>query len=252
MLSRVRRAKKDETTNPFLDRAIESKLRIDDFEATLYKFGTGPKKVLFLHGWKSHSARWEAVVELLDLEEFTCYALDAPAHGRSAGNAIHLEIYRKFVVEVIEDVGGLHCIVAHSLGGLVTAYAFMCDPKIPVDRFIITGAPAGMQSIYDFFQRIIGVNEAVMTNMDSYISKSVMHISAPQITMENLFRVVKRPTLVIHDEDDRICPITPIREGVANNPEIETLFTSGLGHDLQSVEVYRKIGEFLEALSDSK
>ena len=162
LLCKVKRTHKEESANFFLDAATVTKLREDSFEGTVYKLGTGSKNILFLHGWKSHSARWAPVVELLDLEEYTCYALDAPAHGRSAGDSMHLEIYRKFVVQTITQAGGMHAIVAHSLGGLITAYAFLTDPQLPVNRFIITGAPAGMQSIYDFFQYIVKLNDVVM------------------------------------------------------------------------------------------
>jgi hypothetical protein len=63
---------------------------------------------------RSHSAR-APVVDLLDLEEYTCCMhLDAPAHGRSAGRFHTAKIYRKFVVETIAQAGGMHAIVAHS------------------------------------------------------------------------------------------------------------------------------------------
>jgi hypothetical protein len=92
--------------------------------------------------------------------------------GTNAGDSIHLEIYRKFVVQTIAQAGGMHAIVPHSLGGLITAYAFL--PRITCERFIITGAPAGMQSIYDFFQYIVKLNDVVMENLDHHIHHGLL------------------------------------------------------------------------------
>jgi pimeloyl-ACP methyl ester carboxylesterase len=245
LLCKVKRTHKEESANSFLDAATQTKLHSEGFEGTVYKLGTGSKNILFLHGWKSHSARWAPVVELLDLEEFTCYALDAPAHGRSAGDSMHLEIYRKFVVQIVEEAGGMHAVVAHSLGGLITAYAFLANPQLPVNRFIITGAPAGMQSIYDFFQYIVKLNSLVMENLDRHISSRVTKIPAKQIRLEAFFEKVENPVLVIHDQEDRICPIGPIKSAAAMNSRIQTFYTDGLGHDLKSVVVYKRMAEFL-------
>ncbi len=246
-MCRVKRVHKENIPNSFLDAATTTKLIIDGYEGTVYKLGNGVKKILFLHGWKSHSARWAPVVHLLDLQEYTCYALDAPAHGRSAGDSLQLEIYRKLVVQIMANAGGLHAIVAHSLGGLVTAYAFLLDPGIPVNRFIITGAPAGMDSIYGFFQHMVKLNHTVINNMDRYISKNVTGMEPSAITLDSFFEKLEKPLLVIHDKDDKICPIEPLKQAAATNPGIETYFTDGLGHDLKSTEVFARIVSFLEA-----
>ena len=247
LMCRVKQTNKESIPNDFLDRALTTKVNIDGYEGTVYKIGKGAKSVLFLHGWRSHSARWSTVVGSIDLDEFTCYALDAPAHGRSAGDSLQLEIYRKFVINTIADAHGLHAIVAHSLGGLVTAYAYLLDPKIAVDRFIITGAPSGMDAIYGFFKQIVQLNAAVMKNMDNYINANVTKIPSLEIRLDSFFKQVDKPILVIHDEDDRICPIEPIKKGADKNQNIETYFTNGLGHDLQANAVNERMIEFLKA-----
>jgi hypothetical protein len=55
------------------------------------------------------------------------------------------------------------------------AMLFFDRPKLPVNRFIITGAPAGMQSIYDFFH-IVKLNDVVMENPGSSYSSRVTKI----------------------------------------------------------------------------
>lgn len=252
LLCRIKRTNKDNAPNSFLDAAMQEKMYHDGYEATLYKLGNGPKKILLLHGWKGYSERWSPLVNIMDLDQFTIHALDAPAHGRSAGNSLNLEIYRQFVAQTIAGAGAMHAIVAHSLGGLVTAYAFLSDKNLPVDRFIITGAPAGMQAIYDFFKRMMALKTLVIDNMDDHISSNITTIPALEINMDSFFKNVRKPVLVIHDEDDKICLIEPIKKGMQTSDSIDNLFTKGLGHDLQAMGVYTRTLEFLEADFENK
>src|SRR5215207_10156996 len=36
-----------------------------------YQWGNGEKKILFLHGWQSHTYRWKAYIEALSKEDYT-------------------------------------------------------------------------------------------------------------------------------------------------------------------------------------
>jgi pimeloyl-ACP methyl ester carboxylesterase len=246
-LCRVKRTATDSSSNAFLDTAQQASLAIDDYKATLYSWGTGKKRLLLLHGWKSHSARWESLVLQLDLKEYTVFAIDAPAHGRSAGNSLHLEIYRRFVVQTIEMHTSFHAIVGHSLGGLVTAYAYLNDHQLPVSKFIISGAPSGMQSIYDFFKRVVTLDDLVIENMDRHIKEHVTQLPPREIRLDRFFDRVQIPTMVIHDEQDRICPIKPIKSALQRHPEIQTKFTTGLGHDLLDEQVDNSIIQFVKS-----
>lgn len=244
-LCKVRSTHKDDGPNVFLDAAIIQKLHTDGYEATLYKWGNGSKNILFLHGWKSHSARWEPIVQLLDLEEFTCYAIDAPAHGRSGGDSINLDIYGRFVTDTIKDVGTMHAIVAHSLGALVVNFIFLKYDDLPVSKIVLTGAPLGMDQIFTFFKHIVGVSEAVMVNLDHYVSENILGMEARQIRLEPFFNKVQQQVLVIHDQEDRICDIENIKKALPDKSNMEHFFTKGLGHDLAAPVVYKRIVKFL-------
>src|SRR5690349_12674933 len=50
-----------------------------------YRWGNGTTKALFVHGWQSHSFRWKAYIDAMDIDEYTIYAFDAPGHGLSGG-----------------------------------------------------------------------------------------------------------------------------------------------------------------------
>ena len=248
LLCKVKRIEISSQGNDFLNKAVQSKWSYHDYEATIYKYGSGSKKLIFLHGWLSNSERWREMIESIDLRDYSCYLIDAPGHGRSKGNSLNLEIYRLILIDLVKSQGDIHSIIGHSLGSLVTAYALMRDATLPVDSIILTGAPAGMNSIYDFFKRIMNLNNKTIENMDAFINEEITEIPAHEINIKNFLKVVQQPVLVIHDYDDKICPIVPIETAVALNKQVESFFTSHLGHDLLDREVIKRTLHFLDSV----
>ncbi|AGC76432.1 serine aminopeptidase S33 family [Nonlabens dokdonensis] len=246
LLCKVQRIEISHKGNEFLDAATETKLNHDKYEATVYRYGNGSKNLIFLHGWLSNSERWRETIQAIDLEVYSCYLVDAPGHGRSKGNNLNLEIYRIFLTDLLKSLGTAHAVIGHSLGSLVTAYTYLEDPRLPIDRYVITGAPAGMNSIYVFFKRIMHLNDKVIANMDSYINRNITLVNANEINISNFLKEVKQPVLVIHDHDDKVCPITYIETAVAYNEDVITFFTSGLGHNLLDKKVIDRTIGFLD------
>src|SRR5688572_30741672 len=41
-----------------------------------YRWGNGPRKVLFLHGWQSHTFRWKNYIQSLPHDEYSIYSID--------------------------------------------------------------------------------------------------------------------------------------------------------------------------------
>jgi len=245
ILCKVKRISITSQGNDFLNKASITKLNIDNYEATIYKYGTGSKNLIFLHGWMSNSQHWEDYLEEINLEKYTCYLIDAPGHGRSGGNSLNLEIYRNFFIRLIKDLKTVDTVIGHSLGSMVIAYAYLVNPNLSVDKIVITAAPSGMQAVYDFFKRVLNLKTAVINNMDDYISNHITQISARDISLKSFFNSVDKPVLVIHDNIDKICPINFIQKEVELQSDIELLITHGLGHDLKSKEVYQTVNNFI-------
>ncbi len=229
----------------FIATAKTSFLEVDGHSAVLHRWGTGPKKVLFLHGWMSHSQRWAPYINKLDLKQYTVYAIDAPGHGLSSGKHLNLEIYRKAAVRAIEKSGAIDTLITHSLGGLVAVYGYLHDQKIPVNRYIIMGAPSGMDAIFNYFKTLLGLSDRAMCDLEEK-ANSILKVPLQEIYMEQFFRKVKKPVLVIHDKGDVITPFNPIEKALQQNSTIETFFTEGLHHDLKSEAVYETVINFIE------
>ncbi len=245
LFCKVRPVGISEKGKQFLAKATTTFLEVDGHSAVLHRWGNGPKKVLFLHGWMSHSQRWKPYVDRLDLNEYSVYAIDAPGHGMAKGNHLNLEIYRKAIVQAIEKAGIIDTLISHSLGGLVVAYSYLHDKNLPVKRFVIMGSPSGMDVIFTYFQELLGTSERVMHALKEK-ANSILKVPHQEIFMENFFRNVEKPLLVVHDKTDTITPFEPIEKALQQHKNIETLFTEGLKHDLKSEEVYDSVISYIQ------
>ncbi|WP_432412132.1 alpha/beta hydrolase [Rasiella sp. SM2506] len=245
LFCKVRPVGISENGKQFLAKATTTFLEIEGHSAVLHRWGNGSKNVLFLHGWMSHSKRWQTYIDRFNLNEYSLYSLDAPGHGMATGNHLNLEIYRKAIVQSIEKAGTIDTLISHSLGGLVVAYSYLNDKTLPVKSFVIMGSPSGMDVIFGYFQKLLGTSERVMRNLEAK-ANSILKIPHQEIFMENFFSNVKKPVLVIHEKTDTITPFKPIEKALQQNKNIETLFTEGLNHDLKSEEVYDKVVAYIQ------
>jgi esterase len=93
--------------------------------------GSGPDKVIVLHGWLSDAASWSAAWEVADQEAFTWCFMDARGYGLSRGRQ-----GRYTMVEYAEDVLDLadrlgwpqFSLVGHSMAGLAIQRVLLAAP----------------------------------------------------------------------------------------------------------------------------
>jgi len=229
----------------FFETAETSYIEVPQASIAVHKWGNGPKKILFLHGWMSHSKRWQPYIDKLDTSKYTIYSLDAPAHGLSKGNSMNIEMYRQATEDIIIEIGGVDHLICHSLGSLVGAYTFLANKEISVKNYVIMGAPSGMDSIYGFFRDALQLSTKTIDNLGIKVD-SVLKIPASKLTMARFFIEVNRPVFVVHEKSDKITPISEIKKAIqATDKHIETWFTTGQDHNLSEAETVETIIHYI-------
>lgn len=244
LLCRVRHVGFTPKGKEFIGEAHTVFLDVDGQFAALHKWGNGPKKLLFMHGWLSNSQRWLPYVNQLNLNQFTVYALDAPGHGMAKGNYLNLEIYRAAYSAAITHIGEVDTVACHSLGSLVSGYGFLVDEKLPVGRYVIMGTPSGVDALFVYFENILGLSKKAISNLEQKIN-SVLQLPHNEISIEHFFRKVEKPVLVVHDQGDTITPFEPVKLAARSNRSLNTHFVSGQDHNLRSKETVDKVLEFI-------
>ena len=235
LLCKVRSVPISKEGHDFFDTAETSYIEVSQASIAVHKWGNGPKKILFLHGWMSHSKRWQPYINKLNTLEYTIYSLDAPAHGLSKGNSMNIEMYRQATEDIILKIGQVDHLICHSLGSLVGAYTFLANKEIPVKDYVIMGAPSGMNAIYGFFRDALQLSERTIDNLGIKVD-SVLKVPASQLTLTRFFEEVDKPVFVIHEESDKVTPISEIKKATEHsNNNIKTWFTTG--QDLSLIHI---------------
>lgn len=211
----------------------------------LHAWGTGSKKLLFLHGWKSNSKQWQPYVEQLDLNEYTIYALDAPAHGASQGNHLNVELYRESIELAVNHIGKIDCTICHSLGCLSTSYLYLSNQNVAIDSYIVMGAPSGVDAILLYFKEMLSLSQKSLKNLRIKID-NVLKLPFDEVTLLQFFKKVDKPCLVIHEVSDNVTPIAPIKAAIENLPHIDRVYINGQDHMLKEQETIDIIQEFLK------
>ena len=245
ILSKVQRAKISDKGMAFLNQAERTFFVQEGQSSVLYKWGSGSKKVLFLHGWMSNSQRWMPYHKKLDLSEYTIYALDAPGHGMSKTNYLNLEMYRQAINKALEVIGELDTVICHSFSNTALTYTYLVNQEIDISKFVVMGSPSGMDAIFEYFEEKLGLSKKALNILDQKIN-TILKRPHQEILVKNLLDTAPQSKLVVHDENDSITPFAPIKDVLNNNPNITALITTGLKHDLKSEEVYEKVIEFIK------
>jgi len=245
LLCKVRRAGVSEKGKAFFEKAIQHTLLLEKNSAVLHKWGSGPKNILFLHGWESNSQRWLPYYNLLEKEKYTIYALDAPGHGMSKGDKLNLEVFRQAIEASLEHIGPIDTVIGHSLSNTAMGYCYGIRPDVDVNKFIVMGAASGMDAVFTYFKEILGLSNRSVANLSKKVN-TIFKTPHQEVKLMSFFKKVTQPVLVIHDKNDPVTPFEPIEKALKKHPKINSYITNGLKHDLKAEEVYTKVAAFIE------
>lgn len=191
----------------------------------------GSKRVLIIHGFESSVINFEHYVQPLIDKGYEVLAFDAPAHGRSSGKEIDLLIYRDFIRYIMMSFGPVQSYMAHSFGSIALCLAIEQVKHDETYKLVLIAPVTETTStLTQFFQFLKIKNEKVKT----IFSKIIVDKGGYELSWFSISRiapVIKANVLWIHDEDDKITPLSDalqIKE--KKYPHIQFVVTKGLGH----------------------
>jgi len=209
-----------------------------------YRWGHGTKKILFLHGWQSHTFRWKNYIQSLSQDEYTVYAIDAPGHGLSTGNYLSVPFYSAVIQQLMSTLGHVHAVVTHSVGGFSALHAFHEQPSISVGKLILMATPGKAWDFFQFYRDSIKLSDKTVQLILEYFQnefqKPIDYFSTAEFAKK-----LTIPGYIIHDEDDAEAPYhyaIKIKENWKNSMLITT---KGLGHNIKSKEIVERVAQLI-------
>lgn len=250
LFCRPLRAPMKDYHNTFLDTAEQFSFDYSGIRVQAYRWGNGSKKVLFVHGWQSHSFRWKSYIDAFSKEDYTLYAFDAPGHGRSEGNFVSVPYYTEVILQLIASIGSLDGIVSHSLGSFSSLYAFYEQNNLPVNKLVLMAPPGEASDFVHVYRQTLGLTprtiEVTLQQFEKRFGKPITFFSAPAFAT-----AVHIPCLIIHDEDDLETAIRYSEQIHQAIPASSFTRTKGIGHNLKSPVVVKEIVDFMNTPSPS-
>lgn len=193
----------------------------------VYHSGDSLKKILLVHGWSGRGTQLVKFAEAFEKLGFQIVSFDAPAHGKSPGNATLMPDFIASILEIEKQFGPFEAAIGHSLGGMSLLNAV--KEGLQIKRLTIIGSGDIVKDIMDDFVKKLQLDSKISDllrihfekksnrTMDSYSS---FHAAA-QISI---------PVLVIHDENDDEVPVSCAHHIHQHLKNGDLMITQNLGH----------------------
>jgi pimeloyl-ACP methyl ester carboxylesterase len=191
-----------------------------------WSWGDGPT-VLLHHGWNGRAAHMTGFVRPLLDAGYSVVTYDAPAHGESPGRITAMPEMARVLREVAFRLGGIHGVVAHSVGGAATLLAIRNGLKL--DRAVLLAPPSDMRGFIDLFGEHIGLPQRSQQGM-ARRAAAWFGIDWRQMEVAHWAEGDRPPVLVFHDRGDRVVPWGHGERIRAVWGRAELITTEGLGH----------------------
>ncbi|WP_457330078.1 alpha/beta fold hydrolase [Rhizobacter sp. P5_C2] len=187
----------------------------------------GLPTVLLVHGWAGDALQMQPLGDALAAAGFAPVLLDFPAHGRSAAWRSTLPQFVRALWAASARLGPLHAVVGHSLGALAASHA--AASGLPVKRLALI-APSPPPSLFlDWFSGSFGLGAGLAERMRAAIERRE-GVPLQQFEPAWLGERLAQPTLLLHDEGDRVAPLAGSQALQQALPDARLATTRGLGH----------------------
>lgn len=199
-----RRAVRDFESSAY-DTAECSVMIYKDYEIELYKWGTGAKKLLLVHGWEGHAGHFSKIIERLDKKAWTAYSFDAPAHGYSTGKRADNFDFSCMLGAYLDD-RSFDAMICHSFGCVAAAFALGAKPEIKIPNCIMIAPPDTFRGRVKQIQNFLGLSEKTADHVLEYYCKLLnMEIDDLSVSYFAPLSSIQTAT-IITDINDKVSP----------------------------------------------
>lgn len=244
-LKRARHRKSDEV----LERAKISDFLYGGQMLKVYEWGTGDKVILLVHGWESRGTAMRNFVGPFLRRGYKIVTFDGPAHGDSGGKEALLTQFGGAVKAILNRLGKVEGIIAHSFGGAASSYALeSLGNQYNLKYLALVGVPSRMLTGINGIVRAFNVPNVVKRNMIKRLENAnQIAINEADILHSSKSMNVNQ-VLILHDKKDEIVPYAEAERIASNLPNSKLVYTEGYGHYkiLKNPDVVSRIINFFE------
>ena len=214
-----------------------------------YKWGSGNKNVLLIHGWEGNSASLGGFVPHLIKSAYSVYAFDGPAHGAHKAVKTNMIDFGKAIIDIMIQLETVDTIIAHSFGGSSIVYTLAKhENKKPINNLVLIASPTRINNVLSRFAKYLNISKEIEELMIERIMKQTK-AKAEDFDLANYANNtdIKR-VLILHDKQDAVVPIGDAYHLVKNWPKAKLKTFKNLGHNeiLWNEDAHKEVFNFLE------
>lgn len=210
-----------------LDRARKGWVRHRREHLAVYEWDGRGATVLLAHGWNGRAGQLTPFVEPLLARGFRVVAFDAPAHGCSRGTLTHVPAMGDALAAVAHAAGGVHGIIAHSVGCLAAARAVRAG--VGVRRLVMVAPVRSPMPWAEQTAGALGLPPDVRTRYHRHV-EAIVGTTMASVDLALETPRLRVPVLVLRDPADPMAALGDLDGALATLPHARGQRVPGLGH----------------------
>lgn len=199
--------------------------------------------ILLIHGWESNASRWEKMLPFLQKSGSTIIAIDAPAHGLSAGKEFNVPNYAAFI-NVAANKYQPHAIVGHSIGGAASVYYQYKYQNQKLQKMVLLGAPSDLKTLISNYISLLSLNAKMAKLLDDHFMEK-FQFRLDDFSGKIFGQQLQLKGVIAHDLDDTIVAFDEGKKIAGSWKNATFIETSGLGHSMHDDQLYIQVSQFL-------
>ncbi len=233
---------------PYITSAKQSTIEINQKKICLYEWGDGHSIVLLAHGWGGRGTQLGAFIEPLVQAGFRVIAFDGPAQGDSTGKSSNMFEFAALINQIAKNNGSLYAILGHSFGAACALLA-LHQYNIAIQKLVLIGCPSSSIWITENFAEKLAISKNVIQKMRELIQMQYGNQWTwdKLLSLKFLFKNVREPALIIHDQNDKDVPFSHAIELNTVGQASKLFTTKNQGHRriLRNPEVIAEVVKFM-------
>jgi pimeloyl-ACP methyl ester carboxylesterase len=195
-----------------------------------YLWGDEGPIALLVHGWGADSSGMHGLVAPLRALGYRVAAFDAPGHGVSDGTRTTMPEFTRATRDVLDALGDVRMIVAHSLGSIAAVGAVAQCPAPPVECLVLIAPTCTLTGVLQRWARSeLRLRRRIVAWIDRELHRRtgvpISHWDVVGLGADLDCRV-----LVIHDPQDAVVPYSEAEAITAGLRHARLEATPGHGH----------------------
>jgi len=226
----------------FLNTGQAEDLPMAESSFTAYHWSGPGETILFMHGWRSNSARWKQLIQYFAEKEFNLVTIDAPGHGSTALPTFSPLDYAECLELTIRKYNPQY-LICHSVGAY-TALIHYGKYKPTGLKYILLAPTYSMHQPIGTMFEILHLNRRLQKAYIKFLEKK-MGDALETIQADHLVDENYPQGILIHDINDKILPIEGSRALAKTAKGLKFIEIENKGHRMQNDQVHDLIKSFV-------